>query len=65
MIVLTTARFRKWTKQQYLIKYLATYLIKTNSFQALEKIMQFLREMRYEAKGDSKNTGLVLVTGKL
>eukprot|EP00088_Acartia_fossae_P005675 TRINITY_DN1255_c0_g2_i2.p1 TRINITY_DN1255_c0_g2~~TRINITY_DN1255_c0_g2_i2.p1 ORF type:complete len:1840 (-),score=597.38 TRINITY_DN1255_c0_g2_i2:454-5973(-) len=30
--------------------------------QALEKLIQFLKEKRYESKGDSKNTGLVLVT---
>jgi len=30
--------------------------------QALEKLVQFLNEKRYESKGDSKNTGLVLVT---
>ena len=30
--------------------------------QGLEKIMQFLKEKRYESKGDSKNAGLVLTT---
>lgn len=30
--------------------------------QGLEKILQFLKEKRYESKGDSRNSGLVLTT---
>merc|ERR1712012_1320851 len=36
--------------------------------QGLEKLIQFLKEKRYESKGDSKNSGLVLTmqtTGEL
>jgi len=33
-----------------------------NEQQGLEKVIQFLKEKRFESKGDSRNSGLVLIT---